>query len=253
MRAPALALLLLAAPLALAPRSASAEPRPADSVVAVLSSSRGGEARGRTIITLSDLELEARIAIIGRGGSGAAQGALPAETLAATLEWLLAQQLLFVEAEQLAVSAVEGAEVAEAVARFREKAGGADAYRDFLVQQELTELELARILRRGLAVSRYLDSRFKLAVAVSDEELQRGWEARREELGGRSLDDVRPAVRVLVEKEKREELVAALIADVRSRAEVRILHDLGGRRSAPPPRPQPAPAFRGSDDPGDDE
>ena len=53
------------------------------------------------------------------------------------------------------------------------------------------------------------------------------------EAGG--YEAARNATRENLLRRKHEELVAALVADLRSRAHVRVLHDVGGRRGGPNP------------------
>lgn len=225
LRAPVLLALLLVLP------SGAAAARPLDTVVAVIAAP-GGDGRGtRTVVTLTELEVETRVTVIARVGSEAAEAPIPPEALARSLDWLIAEHLLLFEAEGLAVAAVEPAEVARAVAAFRDRFPDVAGYRRFLERNELTEAELGRILRRSLLVARYLDSRARLAVAVTDADLRQAYEARKAELGGRSFDEARPLLGVGVEREKREAMLAALIADLRARAEVRVLHDVAGRRS----------------------
>ncbi len=234
--------LLLLGSILVAVPALAAEPRPFDTVVAVVDAGGGDERKGRTVVTLSELQLEARIAIVSRGGAEAATAELPPETLAASLDWLVAELLLAEEAEQLAVGGVEGDEVAKAIERFRDRLGGVELYRAFLARNELSEADLGRILRRSLSVGRYLDSRSRLAAAVAEDDVRRTYEEKKRELGGAPYEEVAASLRARLEKERRERSVAALVADVRGRADVRILHDLGVARK---PRETPRPTVRG--------
>lgn len=224
-------LALLAAFLALcAALPATAESRLLDRVVAVITP--GGAERRGTVITLSELTNEARIALIRAGGVLAADAPIPEETLAATLQQLVAEHLLQAEAEDLAVAVVDPAEEGAALQAFRARFGSPEAYRRFLRGSELTEADVERVLHRGLAVERYLASRARLAVTVSEVELQRAWKER----GGApdGLAQARGELRRELERRRREELVAALVADLRSRARVRVVHDLGAAPALPP-------------------
>ncbi len=219
------ALVLLFALLSLPDPAGAA---PLDAVVAVIAAP-SGEGRGnRTVITLSELEVETRVTVISRVGSEAAEASIPPETLARSLDWLIAEHLLLFEAEGLAVAAVEPAEVTRAVATFRDRFPDVAGYRRFLETNELTETELGRILRRSLLVSRYLDSRARLAVTVGDEDLRRAYEARDAGAGDESFAEARPRLAREVERAKREEALAAIVADLRARADVRVLYDFAG-------------------------
>jgi hypothetical protein len=203
--------------------------RPLDTVVAVIRAP-GGEGR-RAVITLSELELETRVAAISRAGSGAATAPIPPPALASSLDWLVAEYLFLFEAEGLAVAAVEPADVARAVVAFRDRFPDIASYRRFLEANEVTEAELGRILRRSLLVSRYLDSRVRLAVAVTEDDLRRAYEAKAAELAGQSFEEARPLLARSVEQEQREAAVKAMIADLRARGEVRVLHPVAGEGS----------------------
>lgn len=199
-----------------------------DRVVAVITP--GGASEKRVVLALSELENEARIALIRAGGTEAASGPIPKETLAATLDHVIAQVLLAAEAEDLAVVTVEPADVAAELARFRSRFDSEQDYLAFLERFELTVPELERILRRGLVVERYLASRVRLSISITDADLRRAHE--RQGGSARGFEDARDELRRRVETERREELVEALVADLRARAQVRVVHDLGGRRRA---------------------
>lgn len=166
----------------------------------------------------------------------AAAGGIPPEALAATLDQLIAEHLLQAEAEELAVVAVDPAEERAALQAFEARFPSAEEYRAFLARWELTDRDVGRVLRRGIVVERYLASRARLAVSVPDAELRRAWQTRGGTPEGYSA--MREALRAEAERKKREELVAALVADLRSRAQVRVVHDLVGRRAGPAPAMQ---------------
>ncbi len=193
----------------------------------------GGGRGMRTLVTRSDLELEARVLLVSRGAAAAVREALPEDTLAAVLDWLVSEHLLLAEAEQLEVAAVDPEAVARELAALAARLEGG-ALEDFLLRHEVTEADLARIFRRRVVVDGYVGSRLRLGMSISEAEVRRAFEARRAEFDGSSYEWVRPRLRAQLEREKREMLVAALVADLRSRAEVRVLVHLGGDRRAAP-------------------
>lgn len=198
-----------------------------DRMVAVVSPGRGGT--HPILITLSDLELEARVALIERGASGAAEADLPDDTLAASLEWLIAEHLLLAEAEVLELDDLDTGALEAAIARFRSRFPTEEAWERFLRAQELVEGDLERIFRRRLVVDGYLSSRLRLAVTVSEAEIRQAWDRRESTFDPERYEQARPMLRAMLEKEKRESMVAALVGDVRRRAEVRILTRFGKR------------------------
>lgn len=230
-----LAFLLLLAPVA-SPASPSGEAALLDQVVAAVSP--GGRSGHRTLITRSDLELEARILFVSRGAAAAAAGQLPEDTLAAALDWLIAEHLLFSEAESLDVAAVEPAAIERELAALQARFGTTGAWEAFLRAQEITGADLARIVRRRLVVDGYVGSRLRLGMSISQGEVKRAYEARRHEFEGKPWDWVEPRLRAQLEREKRESLVAALVRDLRSRAQVRVLVQLGAEDAPAEPEPQ---------------
>jgi len=211
-------LLLLALP-------AAAEPVLLDRVVAVFSMASDGT---REVITLSDLERETRLALMSRGALEAAEGELSQEMLASALDWLLSELLVLQEAELLDLAQVDVAEVNREVEALKARFESEEAFVAFLRRHEIAPPDLSRAVRRRLVVGRYLDSRIRLAGAVTEGEVLGAYEQRRAELGEMEFEEARHLLRAQLEKERREEVVASLIRGLRSRAGVRILHRFGG-------------------------
>ena len=65
-------------------------------------------------------------------------------------------------------------------------------------------------------------------VGDSDTPDKAAFEAHRAELGERTFEEARPLLARSVEREKREAVLAAMVADLRARAEVRVLFDVAG-------------------------
>ena len=210
-----------------------------DQVVAVISP--GGRSEQLQLITRSDLELEARVLFVSRGAAAAAEQVFPDDTLGAVLDWLVAELLLQAEAEQLEVAAVDPQAIERELATLRGRFGA--GWEDFLATNELVEADLSRIVRRRLVVDGYVASRLRLGMNISEAEVRRAFEARREEFGESGYEWVRPRLRAQLERERREALVAALVADLRERAEVRVVVALGGgEKKAPAGKPWYLPA-----------
>ena len=217
-------MLPLVAATLLAAASPAATPRVVEEIVAVVRNPPGATPR---IITLTKLEEEARVALVSRGAAAAATHPLDAEAMRAALDWLLDQLLLADEAARLGLDAVEREAVAAALVRFRAQLGTADAYARFLAAAELSEEELSSTLARMVRVERYVQSRVGRGARVGDEELDR-WLAQR---GAASATGAaREAARAQLEEERARAQVRDLVADLRGRADVRILDPLGKDR-----------------------
>jgi hypothetical protein len=217
-------MLPLVAATLLAAASPAAPPRVVEEIVAVVRNPPGATPR---IITLTKLAEEARVALVSRGAAAAATQPLDSEALRAALDWLLDQMLLADEAARLGLDAVEREAVAAALARFREQLGTADAYARFLAAAELSEEELSSTLARMVGVERYVQSRVGRGARIGEEELDR-WLAEHGAAGAAGA--AREAARAQLEEERARAQVRDLVAELRGRADVRILDPLGKDR-----------------------
>lgn len=245
---PAVPLLLCLFPFASPPALAEAiapavaEGEVLDQVVAEITP---GSGRGRrTLVTRSDLELETRVLLVSRGGIEAAAQPLPDEVLAASLEWLIAEHLLFAEAEQLDLAGVDPLALERELASFRLRFPSEAAWRAFLAENEVVESDVARILRRRMVVDGYVASRLRLGVQVTEAEVRSAWESRKAELGEDSWEWARPNLRAQLERERRAEVAAALVAELRRRGDVRVIVPLGvGKADSAAPAPVERPWY----------
>jgi hypothetical protein len=186
--------LVLASAAAWAAPAGGAEARVVERVVAVIRSPAAQQPR---VITLTKVEEETRVALIARGGTLAASAPLDAKALRAGLDWVIDQTLLADEAARLQIPEIDPADVAAEVQRFKARFARPAEYAAFLARLDLPEDELAAMLRRALRVKRYVESR-----------VGRPGELPEERVAGE---------------------VKALVADLRNRSEVRVLHDFGDR------------------------
>ncbi|HUL61097.1 MAG TPA: hypothetical protein VLU43_17585 [Anaeromyxobacteraceae bacterium] len=212
------AALLLALAAAAAP-AAAGQPPVVEQVVAVVRNPAGSPPRA---VTLTKLTEEARIALVGRGAIEAAFRPLDLAALRAGLEWLVSQMLVADEAARLRVDDVDRDEVRAAVRQFQARFPDAAAYRRFLEASDLPEEELAATLARTLRVNHYLATRVGRAAHVSDQEVERYIR----DQGREATPAVREAVRSYLDEQKRQARVTELVAELRGRAEVRVLAPL---------------------------
>lgn len=180
------------------------------------------------VITLTRLQEEARIALVSRGGTGAADGELDGAALRAGLEWLIDQILLLDEVVRLQVFEVERSDVLEELRRFQGRFASPQAYRAFLGRVDITEEELLVVLRRTLRVQRYVDSRVSAAGRVREAEVDRYLQERKVDPRASERAAVRNTVRAELAERRTEREVKALLADLRSRATIRVLETFGG-------------------------
>lgn len=203
--------------LATALLATPAEGRIVEQIVAVVRNPAGAQPRP---IMLTRLEQEARVALVGQGAVEAASAPLDAAALRASLRWLVDQLLVADEAARLQVDEVSREELQGAMRRFRDRFPGEAAYRRFLAAADLTEEDLAVSLARDLKVQRYLESRVGRSSRIGDDEVARFLEAQGATLESR---EAREAVRARLSEERVQGQVRQLVADLRARADVRVL------------------------------
>ena len=220
------AALSLAPPGAAAPAPVPGAPggKVVDEVVAVVGT-RAGEAR---VITLSTVAEEGRIALVSRGGTEAAFAPLDGAVLRASLDWYVDQLLLHEEAVRLQVFEVEAAAVQGELARFKGEFRRPADYQAFLVAIDATEEDLGAILRRTVRVRRYLESRLG-RFRASPKEIEAWYRSHPEEVAGRPLEQVSDEIASRLATARADAETRALLAELRARADIRILVDLGAR------------------------
>jgi len=223
--------LALAAPPTPTPTPAAAAPPPVEGrvveeIVAVVRNPASSPPR---VVTLTKLTEEARIALVSRGATEAATGPLDRAALRAALEWLVDQMLVADEASKLRIDEVDRDAVAAELRRFQARFPTFAAYERFLEQGQLTEDELVATLARMIRVERYVQSRVGRAARVGEDEVDR-W--LRERGTSSAAAPVRDAARSQLAEERAQAQVRELLAELRGRADVRIVGQLGQRDGA---------------------
>jgi len=215
--------LALAAPAAAReapPAAPGAEGGIVEEVVAVV---RNPPSAAPRLVTRTKLVEEARIALVSRGATAAAEGPLDRTALRAALDWLLDQILVSDEAAKLRLDEVGREDLLLELRRFQDRFATFGEYERFLGRAELSEDELLATLGRMVRVERYVKSRVGRAARVGEDEVDR-W------LRARGAADAPPAAREAARAQLAEERATAqvreLLSDLRSRAEIRVLGSL---------------------------
>jgi hypothetical protein len=144
------------------------------------------------------------------------------------LETAIDERLMYAEAARIPQAEVAPEEENEALALLLDSRPA--------LRAEAREADLRRLLRRQLAILKYVEFRFRPQVRVSDEEVRKAWE---EEQAGRpagpALEDEQDAIRARLERRALDERVEGWVKELRARADVRYV---------PPPAPDGPPAAR---------
>lgn len=183
---------------------AGASPRPGELVERVLA-----VVDGRPLL-LSDTRAVARV----RGVSEEA-----------ALELLVDESLMYEQASRTPQAAIALAEEHAALAELLQKRPD--------LATEVTAAGLSRLLRRQLAILKYVDFRFGPQVRPTDEELQRAYAAEYDaQPEAPPLEAVAEALRARLARQKADERVEAWIRELRAEAEVRYVGEETGPENA---------------------
>ncbi|MGC1454936.1 MAG: SurA N-terminal domain-containing protein [Nitrospirota bacterium] len=169
------------------------------------------------VITASDLAhavaLNMRL-----GGTGEDQKTLESDTL----EGLITRRLLVQEARRLRFVEVSDEEVNTESDKLRKQFGSDKAFEDFLAEQDMTEQELRGMVRERLLVERFAEKKVGIFVRVSRDEAQSYFEAHAAEYKNKSFQDLQKTIVALLTDQKIKKQMNQYIAELRSRADIRI-------------------------------
>jgi hypothetical protein len=191
-----------------------------EEIVAVVRSPPSAPPR---LVTRTKLVEEARIALVSRGATTAATGPLDRAALRAALEWLLDQMLVADEAAKLRLDEANREDVLTELRRFQDRFTTFPEYERFLERAELSEDELLATLARMVRVQRYVQSRIGHAARVREDDVD-GWLRARG--AGAAPGAARDAARAQLAEERAAAQVRELLAELRSRADIRIIGSL---------------------------
>lgn len=185
--------------------------RVVDRVVAII--------EGR-VLSLSELEFEARVALVQRGGIQALGAPLDEETLRGALELVINQRVQVLNADRLQAFPAEPSEVEARLEAFRARIGGPAPLERFLARNDVSLEGLKAILARGLRAERVLDSRIRLRAQVGETEIRRFYEQHAADYPT-DYETVRDVIREKLFRERYAALAVEELAQVRASAQVR--------------------------------
>ena len=184
---------------------------PLDAVAAVVE---------RRVVTLSEVEAEARLVLLDRAGADVAAGPLDAGLLQKVLDSVVLQELLALEARRTGI-AVREVDIDKSVETVRARLGrDAESARAFFQRFGVDEELLRSRARRDLAAQALLQKVFT-EVKVTDEEAAAL--AASSPASERSPAEGIAAARATLERERRDVRFHALIDAVRRSTEVRVV------------------------------
>jgi hypothetical protein len=180
---------------------------------------------GKDVVTLSDLERQARVLLVMRGGPQALSGLADPAFASGVLEYLV-NQLLVLQEMRKQGSPSQGLRedaVAGEMRQFSGKFESPAAYRRFLAQADLTEESLRDLLLKGRRIEKFLAERSKSASEVTEDEAEEQYEKNKAAWQGKGMDDAIQEIRETLGRQRSEKFVREYLEDLRGRYEVRVL------------------------------
>lgn len=174
------------------------------------------------VISQSELEFEARVALVQRGGLEAAEAPLDDATLKAALELSIAHRLQVREAERLQAFLVDEGELERALGAFKARFASDGELDRFLARQEADLATLVGVLARRVRAEKILDSKIRLKAQVSEVEVRRYHEEHGARLG-MDYEAARASIREVLLREKYGRLARAELSQLRRSADVRLV------------------------------
>ncbi len=174
------------------------------------------------VLTLSELEFEARVALIQRGGVQAATAPLDDQALRGALELAIGERLETDAADKLQAFPPEEGEVDAAVRTFQAKFDTEAQFSGFLQRHQADVQELAAVLARRLRAEKILDSKIRLRARVSEAEVKRYYEEHQSELSG-TYEELRSKLREKLVRDRYAALASEELSQIRKGVDVRLV------------------------------
>lgn len=172
------------------------------------------------VLSWSQLDFEARVMLIDRGGVQAATAPLDASALQGALDLAIAQRAATAEADKLNAYAVDPAEIDRRLRGFEARFASPAAFEAFLRAHDTDRAALAEVLARALRTEKLIEGRVRLRSQVPEGEVKKAWEADR---GGQSWEEARGPLRERMQRERAFVLAREALGQLRSSIPVRII------------------------------
>lgn len=172
------------------------------------------------VLSWSQLDFEARVMLIDRGGVEAATAPLDASTLQNAMDLAIAQRAATAEADKLNAYPVEPAEIDQRLRTFESRFPTAAAFQAFLRAHDADRAALAEVLARAVRTEKFIEGRVRLRSQVPESEVRKAWEA---DPGGKSWEEARGPLRERMQRERAFVLAREALGQLRTSIPVRII------------------------------
>src|SRR5215813_11859102 len=165
------------------------------------------------VLSWTQLDFEARVMLIDRGGVEAATAPLDAATIQNALDLAIAQRAATAEADKLNAYPVEPAEIDQRLRTFESRFPSTAAFEAFLKAHDADRAALAEVLARAVRTEKFVEGRVRLRSQVSESEVRKAWEA---DKGGRSWEEARVPLRDRLQRERAFVMAREALGQLRS-------------------------------------
>jgi hypothetical protein len=169
---------------------------------------------GGQVITLSDVQTAAALGLV--------DGVATTDSVDVATPKLVERLLILREVQRYSPAEPTDAEIAERLAQVQRRFPNLDSFRRVLDAGGFTEARVRAWLRDDLRIAAYLRQRFAAAGAPSEDEVTSYYTQRRDEFdkAGNTVEEAMATIRERLAAERRAELIAAWIGDLRRRTAV---------------------------------
>lgn len=139
-----------------------------------------------------------------------------------TLEGLINRKLIVEEAHRLKFVEISEQDIEAEIEKLKKRLSSDEAFTEFLVRTDLTRDELARLLGERLLVQRFTEKKIGLFIRVGRDEAEEYYRKHAARFGGNRFQEVQKEISSLLFGQKLDEQLVQYIAELRSRADIRV-------------------------------
>lgn len=172
------------------------------------------------VILRSDVDLRARILLLGRGGAETLDRELTDSFLAEVLKSLIDEGLILYEARRIDLAPPSQSDISRERARLVSAAGGEARLKELIRRLNISESELTRIAQRRARVVSFLTAHLGDEGIVTEQALRDRFESGDHPFVGLSFEDAAAGLRLMIRDERVTQAVADWVRVLRERVRI---------------------------------
>ncbi len=139
-----------------------------------------------------------------------------------TLEGLINRHLLIQEAYRLKFVEVSDQDINAEIEKLKTRLGSDEAFAGFLARLDITREQLGRMLGERLLVEKFIEKKIGLYVRVSRDEARDYFNNHPAEFKDKRFQEAQKTITAMLTDQKLEQQVAQYLAELRSKADIRL-------------------------------